>query len=429
MRPETPIARRGVFGGAAGRAAAVRPGAASTALGILLLAAACQPGGAGSGSGETGPVPAGLAGAAAGPASTRSRERVAAGFERAAGSRAWRFPRDHGAHPAYETEWWYLTGIVRDASGRRFGYQVTFFRVGLPAGRPEAAQAAAALSPWRARDLILAHAAVTDVQGRRLSFADRADRAVLGFAFADTAGLDVAVGAWRLRGRDGEMTVRIPADETARIGLDLTLRAERPPVLHGDGGLTAKGSGPDAGASWYVSVPRLRTEGALHAGGRRHAVSGTSWMDHEFFTGGLAPGQEGWDWLSLRLEDGRDVMLYRLRGAGGATDFALGTATARDGTAARPLDAAGAVFQPRECWRSPATGVEYPVAWRIELPREDLALEVRTPVEAQEIPSRESVGFSYWEGLVDAAGRWEGRSVRGEGYLEMTGYDRPLRLP
>jgi predicted secreted hydrolase len=225
------------------------------------------------------------------------------------------------------------------------------------------------------------------------------------------------------------MTVRIPADETARIGLDLTLRAERPPVLHGDGGLTAKGSGPDAGASWYVSVPRLRTEGALHAGGRRHAVSGTSWMDHEFFTGGLAPGQEGWDWLSLRLEDGRDVMLYRLRGAGGATDFALGTATARDGTAARPLDAAGAVFQPRERWRSPATGVEYPVAWRIELPREDLALEVRTPVEAQEIPSRESVGFSYWEGLVDAAGRWEGRSVRGEGYLEMTGYDRPLRLP
>ncbi|HEY7530265.1 MAG TPA: lipocalin-like domain-containing protein [Gemmatimonadota bacterium] len=441
----------------------VRPIAAA---GLLLGAAtACGAAGCGSGAGTPG-VAAGRAEAARlapQDVSPRSAEHVGAGagvdasaaagpaggdtvggFARASGTRAWRFPRDHGSHPAYETEWWYVTGIVRDGSGRRFGYQVTFFRVGLPgAGSSGSADAGAAreadssaasaqpprpTSPWRARDLIVAHAAITDVERRRLLFADRADRAALGFAVADTADLDVGVGTWRFRRRDGSMLVRVPPGPEG-IGLELALRPLRPPVLHGEGGLAAKGAGPGAGASWYVSLPRLATDGVLEIAGAAHRVSGTSWMDHEFFTGGLAAGQEGWDWLSLRLEDGRDVMLYRLRRGGERTDYALGTVAGAEGAEGRPLDLSGAVFEPLERWRSPDTGALYPVAWRVALPGEELSLEIRTPVASQEVPSRASVGFAYWEGLVDASGTWRGDAVRGEGYLEMTGYDRPLRLP
>ncbi|MFN2431978.1 MAG: lipocalin family protein, partial [Gemmatimonadota bacterium] len=222
--------------------------------------------------------------------------------------------------------------------------------------------------------------------------------------------------------------LRVPRATTeGRLGLDLRLRTQRPPVLHGAGGLSSKDARAEPHASWYVSLPRLETSGTLSVEGERFEVSGSTWLDHEFFSGGLAPGQVGWDWFSARLEDGRDLMLFRLRRADGSTAFAAGTVTAADGRSSRALDLRGATFEPAQRWTT-AAGVTYPIAWRVRLPAEDLTLRTRTPLHGQEVESGRGVGFGYWEGIVDYAGTWRGSAVRGEGYVEMTGYDRPVEL-
>lgn len=368
--------------------------------------------------------------AGANPAATQADT----SFLRTRGSHAWSFPRDHGAHPAYATEWWYVTGIVRTLEGRAFGYELTFFRVGLAGPRLERGTSDS-LSPWRARDLLMAHAAVTDVEAGRFLVEQRLERAAHGWAGADTAGLDVWIGDWRAAAPTGgsepfELALRVPVESTrGSLGLDLHLATSRPPVLHGPGGLSVKDAGAEPHASWYASLPRLDTRGTLTVGGRRHAVSGVSWMDHEFFSGTLAPSQTGWDWFSCRLADGRDLLVFRLRRADGSTDFAGGTVTSPDGASSRPLRMAGSEFEPLATWKSPRTKATYPVAWRVRLPEEGLELRSRTPVESQEVVAAAGPGFSYWEGMVELAGRDSSGDLRGEGYVEMTGYAAPLRLP
>lgn len=364
----------------------------------------------------------------------------ARGFRLARGSRAWAFPRDHAAHPEYATEWWYATGIVHTAEGRTFGYELTFFRLGLappgPAREPPSAGRAVAggredaRSPWRARDLVLAHAAVTDLAERRFLFEQREERAAFGWAGADTGAMKVWVGEWRAGWEGDAFSFSVPAGSTGgRFGLDLELRTRRPPVLHGRGGLSPKDARREPHASWYVSLPRLETAGTLTVGSTVHTVTGRTWMDHEFFSGGLAKEQVGWDWFSCRLEDGRDLMLFRLRDARGATGYAAGTLTSPDGRSWRALDVAGARFESSERWKSDVTGAVYPVAWQVRLPAEDLDLRVRTPLAEQEVAAGRGLGFAYWEGLVSYGGRLGGEAVRGEGYLEMTGYAARLRLP
>jgi predicted secreted hydrolase len=359
--------------------------------------------------------------------------REALSFQTARGTRVWRFPRDHAAHPAYGTEWWYATGIVRTPEGRLFGYELTFFRVGLApprAGEPLGAPPPPPISPWRARDLLLAHAAVTDVEGRRFVVEESFERAARGWAGADTLEMDVWIGGWRAAGWREGFVLTIPAASTGgRLGLELSLRSPRPPVLHGRGGLSTKDARAEPHASWYASLPRLETSGRLSVGGESFPVVGVTWMDHEFFSGGLSGKQAGWDWFSCRLEGGRDLMLFRLRTSGGETDHVAGTVSAADGETWRSLQTAGAAFEPLERWTSPASGANYPTAWRIRLPAEGLELRSRTPLAEQEVVAKESVGFSYWEGLVAYTGVWKGEELRGEGYVEMTGYDAPVRLP
>jgi predicted secreted hydrolase len=341
-------------------------------------------------------------------------------FQRAEGTRDWRFPRDHGQHPAYRLEWWYWTGIVRADDGRTFGYQVTFFRQGLAGADPNRRSA------WAVRSLYLAHAAVSDVAARRYLHASRVGRDSLGLSGAAPDALHVWLRDWRAEPLpDDPHGVRLHLD-AGDFALALTLRAGKGPVLHGTGGLDRKGPQPGQ-ASWYYSLPRLATEGTLRSGDVEQRVSGSTWMDHEFGTSQLAPELAGWDWLALRLEDGSDLMLYRLRRRdGSAGAFSGGSLVAPDGTR-RALRMTGesparAEMLPGRAWRSAASGAVYPLEWSVALPGEDIALRIAPAFDAQEQPAAEGTPFAYWEGAVWAEGTRGGRPLRGEGYLELTGY-------
>ena len=357
------------------------------------------------------PTPRGAAaGQAAGGALTPE------GWRQAGLGHAWRFPRDHGSHPEYRIEWWYYTGNLASGRGRRFGYQVTFFRVGVdPAPQNP--------SRWAVRDLYMAHLAVTDLGAGRHLVAERLDRGGLGWAGAREGTLDVWNGDWRasLSGDRHRLEVVDRA-----FGVELDLEPGKPPTLHGENGLSRKG--PSAGnASQYYSMTRMPTTGRVRLDGEWIDVTGASWMDHEFGTTFLEPGQVGWDWFSLQLDDGADLMVFQLRRADGRPDdHSAGTWVEGDGISA-PLDAGDVRLVPGRRWTSPASGAAYPVEWRVELPGRRVSLDVTAALDAQELDTAASTGVTYWEGAVTVTGRVGGRQVRGRGYLEMTGYSgRPM---
>lgn len=330
--------------------------------------------------------------------------------------REWDFPRDHGAHPGFQTEWWYFTGSLVDTHDHRFGYELTFFRVGL---RPDPV---ASESPWRASDFVLAHFAVTEVDWERFHLRERVQRAAGGMAGADTTRMHVWIGDWSARHRDdGVFHLRAREDG---VGIDLELRMVRPPVLHGENGLSYKVSDRSQ-ASYYYSLPRLQTSGVLILDDDPRPVSGVTWMDQEFFSGDTPNEGFSWDWFSARLTDGRDLMFFRVR-RGDRVDVPVGTLIERDGTS-RPIDTTGAVFTPGRTWTSPYTDAVYPVEWTVSFPAEDAVLRVRALLDQQEVHAEETVGFSYWEGLSEYVGTWGGEEVRGEGYVELTGYDPASR--
>lgn len=354
----------------------------------------------------------------------------ATAFLRADTQRTWSFPADHGSHPGFGTEWWYFTGIVQDERERTLGYELTFFRVAL---RPDVVKS---VSPWRARDLMLAHFAITDVRGQRFLLAERVQRAAAGLAGAKEDDLHVWIGDWSAqRTDDGRFLLRAheTGDEKGERGLehpamslDLELRIARGPVLHGNDGLSIKDvTGREA--SYYYSIPRMVTSGTMQIGDETRVVNGTTWMDQEFFTGDTPREGLGWDWFSARLSDGRDLMLYRVRRPG-EDDARFGTVVSRDGSA-RPLDTEGLVLTPLDHWTSPRSGNRYPVAWRVELPAERAEFTVRARLESQEVVAEETVGFAYWEGISHYEGRWDGKDFTGQGYVELTGYARTTDPP
>jgi predicted secreted hydrolase len=335
--------------------------------------------------------------------------------------RVLRFPADHASHPDYRIEWWYYTGHLASGEGRRFGYQVTFFRIGVDA-RP------ANPSRWTVRDLYMAHVAITDISGRRHLHAERLSRAGVGWAGAATDRYHVWVEDWAATLEDGRHRLRASVGQgfspagTAPIpfALDLLLEEGKPPVLHGDGGFSQKGSSP-GNASHYYSLTRMPTNGTITLGGERIAVEGTSWMDHEFGTSFLEPTQAGWDWFSMQLDDGSELMVFQLRGIDGRVDpRSSGTLVARDGRS-RALDAGAFALDAGRRWRSRETRGEYPVEWHIRVPGEQMDLRVRAVLDAQEMTGEVS-GISYWEGAIEVTGTRAGRPVTGRGYLEMTGY-------
>lgn len=319
-------------------------------------------------------------------------------------------PRDHVSHPAFKLEWWYYTGNVDTEAGRRFGYQVTFFRVGIDPSPSNP-------STFAVRDLYVAHVAVTDVSGRQYLFAERVNRAGVGAAGASPLDYRVWNDDWEARLEFGRH--RLQARDP-RFAIDLLLSEDRPAVLHGDHGYSRKGSTP-GNASEYYSLTRMPTDGAITVDGERYRVRGLSWMDHEFGTTFLEKTQQGWDWFSLQLDDGTDLMVFELRGPDGTVDpQSSGTLVPVSG-APRHLAAGDFSLTPGRRWTSPASGGTYPVEWQVRLGDDDLDLAVRPVLDAQELVGPRT-GVSYWEGAIDVRGTRGGRPVAGRGYLEMTGY-------
>ncbi|MFT3913986.1 MAG: lipocalin-like domain-containing protein [Anaeromyxobacteraceae bacterium] len=345
-------------------------------------------------------------------------------------ARTWSFPRDHWAHPGHRTEWWYLTGTLEslDEPGRRFGYQLTFFSVGLVPDPPRVDSA------WASGGAVMVHLAVTDVATGAHAFSEvlwRRTPLLAGLGAAPDPVLAWArppagqEGRWSLA-LDGDATFRLDARDAARgLGLALTAAAARPPTLQGPNGYSRK-SDVEGYASSYYSLTRLATEGTLELSGKRHRVRGTSWMDKEFGSSQLAPSQVGWDWWSLRLADGRDLMLYALRRADGAADFKKATLVERDGTV-RWLGAAEWTATALGRWRSPETGADYPSGWDVAVPGAGVRVRVVPEVKASENVSRLVPGLAYWEGpvrILDPDG-----AAAGEGYVELTGYGDRARPP
>jgi predicted secreted hydrolase len=333
------------------------------------------------------------------------------GFARATAPRAFSFPEDHGPHPAYRTEWWYVTGNVATGDGRQFGFQLTFFRFALAPGR------AARASRWATNQVYMAHLALTDVAAGVFHSAERFSRAALGLAGAQPRPFRVWLEDWQMGGSGQHaFPMRLQAGQKG-FGLDITLQARKPVVLQGDHGLSRKSS--EAGnASYYYSATRMPAAGHVRVGGQEYAVSGLAWLDREWGTSALGPEQTGWDWFALQLDDGRDLMYYRLRRRDGTADpHSAGTLVAPDGDVRR-LGPGDVRLEVLDHWKSPVDGAVYPARWRLRVPEAGLSLEIVPKLADQEM--RHSV--RYWEGAVSVRGLSADPRAAGAGYVELTGY-------
>jgi predicted secreted hydrolase len=328
-------------------------------------------------------------------------------------------PRDFGAHPASRIEWWYATGwLAVPGVDDPFGFQLTFFRsrTDVPPGHPSA---------FAARQIVFAHAALTDPVAGRLRHDQRIARAGFGIAQASEHDTDVRLRGWSLK-REGPVgthryLARVDAGAQG-FAFDFELAATQPVLLQGEAGFSRKG--PDlAQASLYLSEPQLAVTGTLKAAGREHTVGGRAWLDHEWSDSLLHPEAVGWDWLGMNLDDGGALTAFRLRRKDGSALWAGGSLRSRDGRL-QVFGPGDLVFTPLRVWTSPLTQARYPVQWRLATPGG--SFELRARLDAQELDSRASTGTVYWEGLSDLFDA-QGRRV-GRGYLELTGYASPLRL-
>lgn len=314
---------------------------------------------------------------------------------------SYRFPRDYFEHPDFRTEWWYYTGNVRTLGGKRYGFELVFFRQGRRRGPSDN------LSAWRVDDLYLAHAALTDIDGRRFLYHERLNRAGPGVAGASFDQRRIWNGNWSDRWYPGYQLLEATTED---FRFRLRLTPAKPVIINGENGVSQKAAGAGK-ASYYISLPRLEVEGEIDG----QAVEGTAWIDHEWFTHQLEEDQRGWDWFSVQLDNGAEFMLFQLRRQDGSIDpYSSGTFIDRKGRA-HHLKAADFTLTPLEYW------TVYPVRWRITVPSLGVSLESKAALPDQVL--RMKNGPSYWEGAVTYSG-----SATGRGYLEMTGYEKPVRL-
>jgi len=331
------------------------------------------------------------------------------------------FPRDHFAHDAYRTEWWYFTGHLRATDGRRFGYELTFFRIGL---EPRSSHWSAGQSAWYAYQLYPAHFAITDERSGRFVYAETLARDALGQGYASQSTLRVGANGWTLSGTS-ELRPHMRLHAKSGDGeLDLVMASQKPPAVHGSGGVSRKGPCASC-ASHYYSFTRLPSEGRLVSGGVAYSVEGVSWMDHEFGSGELQNDQSGWDWFSIQLNDDREIMLYRMRRTNGSTSLESSGSTIDAKGSVTHVPLAGFHIDSTGTWRSPATHASYPSGWTVSVAGIGTRLRL-VPLQAdQELV--DSANPTYWEGAVDVFDAATGARI-GEGYVELTGYASPLRI-
>jgi predicted secreted hydrolase len=339
-------------------------------------------------------------------------------WQRAIGPWAWLFPRDHGAHPAFKTEWWYFTGNLNDDGQHRYGYQLTLFRQGIqftPAQQE---------SRWGTRDFYFGHFTISDRASGRFLVQERVSRGALGEARSAVGKMDVALGPWTIQ-QGSDETIHLVAAEP-EMAIDFQEKPAKPLILEGVGGLSQKDKGVGE-ASYYYSYPRLATSGQLRIGDQTRAVSGLSWFDHEFSTSSLGPEQVGWDWFCVQLNDEEELMLYAMREKSGMMDpVSEGTWVKRDGTTERLAPGSFAI-QKLGTWRSAISGAVYPSGWHITVPSRGADLTITPAMENQELHLTKMGSLNYWEGACSAQGTVAGQAVTGVGYTELTGYAGSLQ--
>ena len=328
--------------------------------------------------------------------------------------KALEFPRDHGPHPTFQTEWWYFTGNLASQNNAQYGFQFTIFR------RAFSRDPLNLDSDWADNQVYLAHVGITDVATQEYLVDEKSSRGALGLAGAQIKPFAVWVEDWAANGVPGQckgcLDINLKA-KTDEFTFDLHLKSAKPVVLHGEQGFSRKSD--TAGiASYYYSLTRLETSGTLTKNDTTTKVSGSSWMDHEWFSTVLGSEQAGWDWFSLQLDDGRELMLFQIRPLDASTQpFKYGILVDPDGQTEK-LVASTMMFTPTRQWQSLSSQISYPVRWQVEIPTIDMVLDVEARVDSQ---ARDD-SFRYWEGAVTVSGQQQGQPVTGVGYLEMTGY-------
>ena len=326
------------------------------------------------------------------------------------------FPRDHFSHPDFRTEWWYYTGNLKSTGGRRFGFELTFFRQAV--NRDPAKSAV-----WDLRDLYLAHLAFSDLDGQRFYHTERTNRSGPGIADASEEARRIWNGNWQIHWTGDDQELDAVHDS---FSLHFTLHSEKAPVIHGKDGVSKKGAGRGQ-ASHYVSLTRLATKGSIVLDGKNFDVIGFTWMDHEFFTHQLEADQVGWDWLSIQFEDKTELMLFRIRRKDGSIDAYSAGTFVDAASRTTHLRAGDFIMRPQgKTWTSPTTGAVYPVQWKIAIPKLGIELQAITLLPSQEFVEKSKHTPSYWEGAVMLSGHRANQALGGAGYLEMTGYDQPF---
>lgn len=332
----------------------------------------------------------------------------------------YQFPRDHASHPNFKTEWWYYTGHLQTTDGKRYGYELTFFRIGNELIQ-NTGENLRKQGPWTTKNLYAAHFALSDVNNKQFFYSEKLNRTGLNVAGARNDTYYVWNELWLAELLGNQMVIRADSPD-GKQEIHLLLSTEKAPVVHGKNGISQKASCPGC-ASHYYSMTRLKTEGMLILNGVAQPVTGVSWMDHEFGSNQLAENQRGWDWFSIQLNDRTEVMLYLLRQDDGQIDpNSSGTIIDADGKSRHLTLNDFKVETTGATWTSPASKGKYPMGWHITIPSEDLSLNVTPSFENQELYTPGSTGVSYWEGSSSVAGRKRGQPVSGQAYVEMTGY-------
>jgi len=335
-------------------------------------------------------------------------------YARAREARSFRFPEDHGPHPEYRNEWWYVTGNLDADNAERFGFELTLFRFSLTPVPPESTSA------WRTNQVYIGHLALTDVSGERFFVAERYSRGALGLAGATALPFGVWLEDWHIRSTGGDsggdgFPWRLAAADEA-FGIDLMLTPGKGPVLNGDQGLSRKSADP-GNASYYYSMPRLAAGGQIRIGDRSIDVDGDAWLDREWSSSALASDQAGWDWFALQFGDNTELMFYQLRRTDGSRDpMSAGTYIDARGRATH-LGAKDVELEVTDRWRSPRGGV-YPSGWRLSVPGLGIDVVVDPALEDQELDTT----VRYWEGTVDVRPAGPDGPPAGRGYVELTGY-------
>ncbi|HEX9757822.1 MAG TPA: lipocalin-like domain-containing protein [Nitrospiria bacterium] len=341
-------------------------------------------------------------------------------FEKALPGYSFSFPADHGSHPSFQTEWWYYTGHLVTEDQREYGFELTFFRFGI-----DRSSSLENPSRWAVKEIYMAHFAISDIHQTEFFYGEKISREALGKAGAKVAQLSVWIDDWRVEEKKG---FHVLVANQNLWGIDLKLASDKPPVIHGEKGVSQKGKKLGE-ASHYYSLTRMNIQGTLQKNGLKFPVKGTAWMDHEFSTHSMPEDLEGWDWFSIQLDNQWDLMIYQLRQKDGTpSPFSSGSLIDPQGNRV-PLHPQDFQIHVLDHWKSPKNQGIYPMGWNVVLPGRKIDLTIIPFFKEQELSTPESTRVTYWEGAVKIKGNWKENPVTGRGYTELTGYAKKTNVP